>query len=214
MKLLLSLYFVMMLCSPSLPADRAQPAGLQGVVYDSGKQPLAGVSLYLKNGKMTLVTVSDLQGRYVFPETEAGRYKLSAFLGDRFGEWKGLDLAGERQKELDLVISRRAKSLPVTLKLIPQQELSKTQEMVFSRDPEEELDFTLLQRADIESALRALSQGSYELVLSSPGAVYVGAFSVSQGHVLHTSGMAVAGNDFLEAISDQATLNKGEKAKL
>ena len=214
----MKLAFVFLLLSAGLFAGANS---LSGVVTSSHGIPMAGAAVYLQGRQGAQVTVSDLQGAYAFVALEDGDYQLSAWQGDKRSEAGALSLRGATAKKWDASLSLTSATLsgkleiralkgvaaPISLALPLQAGLSAAQ---------------ALEGAAAQAALKALPGGEYEVVLSWPGLAYVGTCLVLchatdaglQKSIVHTSGMEIGGSDFIQALSEQASLGDSSSERL
>lgn len=186
---------------------------LQGQIQDAQGLPVAGAAVYLDGREAALVTVTDLHGGYAFTGLEDGDYKVRAWEGLRASASQQLSLRGGSSQFHQARLDRATRLLPLTLKIRPSSGEAE------SRTLSLELDATMTASEALESGavaayLATLKGGEYELVMAWPGLAYVGTCVVlkdqaasggQRARVLHTGGMEIAGNDFVEALSEQAS---------
>jgi hypothetical protein len=188
---------------------------VSGLVLNELGLPVPGATLYLQTGANTQVTVSDLHGNYIFKSVDDGSYKLEAWAQDRVSASSVMELHGGMMKSQDTILSEPISTMPVSLKASPTDK-SKGSSKTFNFDIDPScatLDDTLDDKA-VETALSSLSSGEYEIIITKPGSAYVGTCMIfhdggvqgAHSSVVHTSGMEIAGADFIDAISDQVAI--------
>jgi hypothetical protein len=194
---------------------------LSGVVTSSHGVPVAGAALYLEGRQGVQVTVSDLQGAYAFVGLEDGDYQLSAWDAEKRSEAGQISLRGATSKKWDAALSVDAATVSGKLEI----RAIKGTAAPISVPLRLEAGMNAAQALEgqaAQAAFKALAGGEYEVVLSRPGLAYVGTCLVlcrSAGaeiekSVVHTSGMEIAGSDFIQALSEQASSGASSSERL
>jgi hypothetical protein len=219
MKLIPSLALAFAFCLHPLLAGQNS---LKGSIWDAQGLPLAGATVYLAAADGTQVTVSDLQGGYAFQGLADGAYRLQAWAGARQSVEAPVSLASGAAQSQDAVVAEAPETLTLALKL---SQIKGGQAAPLSLNLQVEAGDVAGELAaclPLEGALEGLQSGEYEIVAAWPGAAYVGTCSIfpsagEQGNtlrVVHTSGMEIAGADYIQALSEQALANVAPSGRL
>ena len=209
-----------LLFTTSLHAEKNSVVG--NIIGTTGL-PVAGATVYLEGGSgPAQVTVSDLLGAYAFVAVDDGDYQLKAWAGGACSSGESLHLAGEVLRLKNLKLLQKNTRTTLTLKLSPAHGAHENPAVLHFLVDARAQARDILDSVEILGALKGLEAGEYEVVMSKPGAAYVGsclvlAFEGPEGRtkqVLQTSGMEIAGVDFLQALSEQATLSENDLQNL
>jgi hypothetical protein len=214
----LTLIFII-LCSRLFAASN----GLRGLVTDAHGLPVAGASVYLDMKGDTEVTVSDLQGRYAFAAIADGAYQLQAWSATDASTTLQVLLSGGASRDQNLLLSGENRCIPMTMRISP---LNSPENNVasyrFDIDTESADPAKPLDDAQVEAVLVSMKAGEYQVVMTRPGSAYVGTVAVlntttTQGletRLVDTGGMEIAGGDYIQALSDQASLGHATFTRL
>lgn len=178
---------------------------LSGVARDLNGVAVPGATIYVSDSLGTLVSVSDLSGKYNFTELPDGNYSVQAWAGEHESCTERISLKGGIHKFQDAELSTKPAEVPVTLKITSMFGLARTQTIQLQL-PLESVQGSPFQSERLRSALAAYVPGEYEVILSKPGSVFVGTCLIYPGHaaenlVLQTNGMEISGEDYVHALA-------------
>jgi hypothetical protein len=185
---------------------QAQAASLAGTVQGKDGLPIAGAAVYLQGKEGILVTVSGLQGQYKFENLAAGSYLFKAYQGANSSLPKAL-LFTDHSKLSEKILLNKTESVHALSMKVRNLGQGSLLSLEYRLESPVAGSGMLLQDAQVSALLKTLAKGEYEVVLAKPGKAYVGTVLVlGEGSFVATSGEEIAGADFVEAISSQASL--------
>ncbi len=190
----------------------AGPGSLGGTVRLPGGEAISGASVYVTHGNKTLVTVSDLDGKYHF-ELEAGDYEIQAWSGNLNSKSGAFSIKAGTESQQNLELAATSGEIPVSLKISPLDRpgFFKTIQLKFAPSP---LTWPPLESEPLQSALADVDDGDYEVLVSRPGSVFVGTcrvYSAVDGskRILQIDGLEISGEDYVHALALQNPVQMG-----